>query len=167
MFVHHYDQKITENKSYIWYVSSKGNFYKILKSEKRKIILNGYMKNDDWCIKIRNKTFLAKHLVAMTFLKKYYPGVCIELIDNNPKNVNVFNLKLYSYRTHGKRTGYKSRSFPILISYSDGSSFKYRSVREASKKLNCSYQTLLDYLNGKVKNSVLNNINRNITYERG
>jgi len=151
----HYDIKVNESDRFIWYANSSGYFYKVVKSTKKVIQLHGYMKDGDFIIKMGTKTFMAKHLIASKFYKKYYQGICIELIDGNPKNVSITNMRFYSMKTHGKRTGYLAKSKSVVIFRIGHEPVHYRSVRAAAKALYCSYQTLSDYLNGKVKKSVI------------
>lgn len=159
----HYDIRFRENKTYIWYISSKGYVYKILKKEvdrncyHNKIYLSGYIHAGKLVIKVaKNKTMLLKTLVASKFMKNYYPGCCINHKDNNQLNCNIENLYIYSMREHGKLTGYKNnKNKPIIIS-SNGKTIEYRSSRIAAKDLFVSRETIRDYLLGKVKNSILN-----------
>jgi len=162
----HFSCRIHESDRYIWYAHSSGYFYKILKSTQKRIDLKGHVKEGDLVIKIgSDKALLAKHLIAKHFYRKYYPGVCIELIDGNPRNISIENMRFYSMRLHGKHTGHLSKSRAVVIKDFKKDPIRYRSVREAAKALYCSYQTLLDYLNGSVRKSVLNKWGRKIYYE--
>lgn len=172
----HYSLKIDESDKYIWYASTKGYIYKILKSslegEKRFIVKNtimvyGYLKSGYRTIKVRNKENRMSQLLARTFLKDWYPGCCVGYKDNDPTNLDIRNLYIYSMRTHGKKTGYKSKSMPVIVTRKNPKeTIKYRSVREAAKALYVSYQTLSDYLNGTVKNSVIDKLKVGVQYEQ-
>jgi len=94
-----------------------------------------------------------KNLVAKHFVKGYRVGDFVECIDGNPFNCKVANLRIYTHSEHGKRTGWQSRSQAVVVG-----DVEYRSVREAAKALHVSYQTLLDYMGGKVKHSVIRDI---------
>jgi hypothetical protein len=85
--------------------------------------------------------------------------------DGNPRNISIENMRFYSMRLHGKHTGHLSKSRAVVIKDFKKDPIRYRSVREAAKALYCSYQTLLDYLNGSVRKSVLNKWGRKIYYE--
>lgn len=160
---YHYSQLIHENRSWLYYAHSKGFIYKILKSDKTKVVKLGYLKDGVMVIKINGKQKNVKTIIASKFMRDYKPGMCIGVKDKNESNLNVENLYLYSYKMHGKLTGYKSRSKKIIVSEA-GVSKVYRSVRSCAKALGASYQTLLDYLAGKVKNSVLDKEGRIINY---
>ena len=166
----HYSMKLTESKKYIWYVSSRGYVYKFLKSAQKSdhdfskpILVNGYMKDGFRSIKVRNKKKRLSHLIGSLFLKDYYPGCVIGFKDNDPNNLNVPNLFVYSYKEHGLKTGYKAKSMPVVIE-KNNKRVTHRSVRSAAKTLNVSYQTLSDYLNGTVVHSVIDDLNVNVFY---
>lgn len=106
-------------------------------------------------------------LMARTFMRGYDPQKhCVGHRDGNPLNCALDNLYLYTRRSHGKHTGWQSRSKGVIIKEYKQDPVKYRSVREAAKALFCSYQTLLDYLSGTSgPNSVLSVWGRQIYYE--
>lgn len=160
---YHYSQLIYENKSWLYYAHSKGYIYKILKSDKSKVVKLGYMKDGVMSVKLNGKAMNVKTIIASKFMRDYKPGMCIGCKDKDEANLNVENLYLYTMRMHGKLTGYKSRSKKILVTES-GITKEYRSVRSCAKALGASYQTLLDYLSGKYVNSVLAKEGRVIRY---
>ena len=53
-------------------------------------------------------------------------------------------------------TGPMSRSQAVVVQDKGRKPKEYSSIRKAAKALYVSYQTLLDYLTGKYKSSVLN-----------
>lgn len=162
----HFSCRIHESDRYIWYAHSSGYFYKILKSNQKRIDLKGHIKDGDMVIKIGNgKAVLGKHLIAKYFYRNYHPGLCIQLIDGNPRNINIDNMRFYTLKHHGKLTGHLANSKAVIIKDFKKDPIRYRSVREAAKALYCSYQTLSDYLNGSVRRSVLNKWGRKIYYE--
>lgn len=162
MYEHH-SRLIYENRSWLYYAHSKGYIYKILKSDNTKIKKLGYLKNGILVVKINGKEKNVKTIIAAKFMRDYKPGICVGCKDKNESNLNVENLYLYTYIMHGKLTGYKSRTKKIIVSEA-GESKVYRSVRSCAKALGVSYQTLLDYLSGKYKNSVLDKEGRVIMY---
>lgn len=165
----HYSVKITESRVFVWYVNSEGFVYKIIKStitptfSGSKIMLPGYVKNGFKMIKVRSKEYKLSHLVASKFIKGYYPGCCVNYKDNNKLNCNVENLFIYSKSEHGKNTGYRSKAKAVIIK-KNGINKVYRSVREAAKAIYVSYQTLLDYLAGIYKTSVIDDLDLKIKY---
>lgn len=163
----HFDLKIDENNSFIWYCNSSGYVYKILKTDpkKKKIYLSGFIKKGQKVISIRQKQILLKTLVAKTFYSKYYPGICIAFKDKNPLNCSIDNMIFYSLVLHGKKTGgLTSKCKKVCISEKGKPQIIFSSVRKAANYLYCSYQTLLDYLNKKVSSSVLSNPDRYIFF---
>ena len=119
--------------------------------------LKPYLKRGKATVKVNNGERAVKNLVAKYFVDGYRPGDYVETVDGNPWNCAAKNLRLYTQREHGQRTGHRSRAKRIIAN-----GIEYRSIRECAKALHVSYQTLLDYLNGGVKHSVL----QGITVER-
>lgn len=109
-----------------------------------------YLKRGMAVVKINQKEYTLKNLVARHFVDGYRDGDYVEVVNGDPFNCAAKNLRLYSKAEHGKRSGYRSRSQKIAAN-----GIEYRSVRECAKALHCSYQTVLDYMNGSVKHSVL------------
>ncbi|MCL2531573.1 MAG: hypothetical protein FWE40_05400 [Oscillospiraceae bacterium] len=142
--------EVGTGRVYIYTVREDG---KAIKTSRKRYVesrVTPYLKRGHAVVKINGKEFTLKNLVAAKFHKDYFAGAYVEVIDGNPFNCRVQNLRIYSQSEHGKRTGYRSGSQPVVV---DG--VKYRSVRAAAKALHCSYQTLLDYINGDAKHSVL------------
>lgn len=107
-------------------------------------------------MKCGQKEFVLKHIVAAAFLPEYRTGAAVICIDRNELNCSVDNLCVVGKRQLGRLTGHKSKSHKVTVEdLNTGEVKKYRSVREAAKSLHCSYQTVLDYMNGKIKKSCL------------
>lgn len=108
-------------------------------------------------IKISDKTISASRIVAELFVNK--PSELhnvIEIINGNPKDIRAENLRWITKHEMATNTGYSpKRSKPVMLKKQDEEKI-YRSARSAAKDLNLSYQTVLDYCNGKVKKPVLN-----------
>lgn len=125
---------------------------KSLIEEKVKI----YMHHGKAVAKCGNRELIVKHIVAAAFLPGYKKGASVVCIDGNERNVAAENICIVKKEQLGRLTGHKSRSQAITVkNLSTGEIKKYRSVRRCALALNCSYQTVLDYVSGKVKNSVL------------
>lgn len=78
-------------------------------------------------------------------------------IDRDEMNCAADNLCVMTAKRLGRLTGHKARGEAVVVrDKRTGEIKKYRSIRRAAVGLCCSYQTMLDYMNGKVKNSVLN-----------
>jgi hypothetical protein len=156
---------ITESKKFRWYVSSIGTFFRYCPGINKWQQIYGYTKNDTMVIKIKCKEYIKSRVVAKHFIKGYNAWQCVGFKDKNNQNIQAENLYMYSMKVHGKRTGWKSRSKEVIIKEFKQEPVIFRSVREAAKYLFCSYQTLLDYLTGEVKKSVLDKPRRKIYYK--
>lgn len=110
-------------------------------------------------VKCGGRQFIVKHLVASAFLKDYQKGASVICVDGNNWNCCEENLCVVPKKMLGRITGWKARSQGILIKKENEKNFRaYRSIREAAKALNCSYQTLIDYINSKNKHSILEGV---------
>lgn len=106
-------------------------------------------------IKIGTKSRILKHLVAQAVYPAYKKGTPVLCRDRNEMNCDYKNLIITSKSHLGKLTGHLSgKGKPVRVYIND----KWqvcRSARAAAKVLNCSYQTVLDALKGRVKKSCL------------
>jgi hypothetical protein len=160
-----YALKVAESKLKIWYVSSDGSVTSVFKSINKKIIIHPFNKDGHATIKINGKETRLSRLIARNFIRGFNSQLRVGYKDGNKFNCNVNNLYLYTQTQHGKRTGYKSRSKAVIVKEYRQEPIEYRSIRTAAKHLYCSYQTLLDYLSGTVKTSVLKKFGRKIYYK--
>ena len=142
--------RICEGKRYYYSVREDGVVFKTSKAHFVESRAQVYLKRGQATIKVNQKEQTLKNLVARHFVVGYRNGDYVEVLDGNPFNCAAGNLGLYTQSEHGKRTGYRSRSQKVIA---DG--VEYRSIRECAKALHVSYQTLLDYMSGTVKHSVL------------
>lgn len=102
--------------------------------------------------KAGKKQYVVKNLMAQLFIREWKKGDVVIQKDNNPKNCAVSNLIVIPKEVYAVRTGPMSRSQPVGL-FEDGKLVrKWRSARKAGQALYCSYQTINDYCNGKVKN---------------
>jgi len=146
-------KSIAEGKRFVYKIGNDGSVIKCSKKLYRESKATPYMKRGKLAVKINQKEYLVKHLVAKVFIKGYRKSMSVCHKDGNPKNCAVDNLLVLTKEELGKITGGDSRRKPVMANC-----VEYYSVRDCAKALNCSYQTLLDYLAGKVKNSVLDGI---------
>ena len=142
--------KITEGKMFYYGIFENGKIIKTLKSTYAETSVSVYLKRGHATVKIANKEHTVKNLVAKAFIPNYKPGDYVEVINGDPFDCHINNIRIYSKSEHGKRTGHKSSSLPVIVN-----GLHYRSIRTAAKSLHVSYQTLLDYMAGKHKKSVL------------
>ncbi len=161
----HYQKLICENSKFYYYASSKGYISRVDKTTHRERIQTPYMHHNRLRVKVSSKDYNLAALIAKTFMRDYKDKCCVGYKDGNITNCSIDNLFLYSYSDHGRKTGYLSRSHPVIVHEFKKEPVRYRSVREAAKALYCSYQTLLDYLKGASKHSVLKKYGRKIYYE--
>ncbi len=157
----HYSYKVDESSHAIWYADTRGFILKKYKKSGITRLVKGYIKRGFRVVKINYKECRFARVIARTFMKNYQDDLLIGYKDGNKENCSLQNLYLYSRRQHGKKTGYLSNSVPVIVDDSKGRK-EYRSVRCAAKHLYVSYQTLLDYLAGRVEHSVLEKQGRKI-----
>ena len=141
----------SDGKIYDYSVSDLGRVIRTTKKTCNQINVKAYLYKKNLCVKICNKTCLVKKLVAQKHSKKYKEGMSISFADGNSLNCKAKNLVFFTKKDLGSLTGSESRSQAVIC---NGELF--RSKCECAKHLFCSYQTLNDYVNGKVKNSILN-----------
>lgn len=148
----HYFHLIHESKlGKLYYIHTSGVVCVRYKNGKERK-LEGFVKDDDLYVKIENKAVKVKSLVAREMCPKYNSQqYSVVLKDGNPKNCDWYNIEIFTKQELGKKTG-------ILAGKNKKVSINgkvYESVRVAAKELFVSYQTLLDYLSGKVNKSVI------------
>lgn len=153
-------QFVYETKKHKYYVSNKGYVLSVSSKSYKEHRLSGYVKqgrvNAPYVVKLGDKERCIKHLVAEAFIPGY-KGKDSNILhkDGNKKNCRVDNLIIVPKSQVAKITGPQSRSQKIKVTDLEGNITIYSSIRAASDNLNCSYQTLLDYINGRYKTSVL------------
>ena len=151
---------VYETKQHKYYVSNQGYVLSVSSKSYKEHKLSGYAKqgrkNAPYVIKLGNKEKCIKHLVAQAFIPEY-KGAESNILhrDGNKRNCRVDNLIVVPKSQVAKITGPKSKSQRIIVIDCCGKETVYSSIRKAANNLNCSYQTLLDYINGRYKKSVL------------
>lgn len=137
-----------------YYVTSDGKFFVAYKNGGIRY-LNGYIKKNhgrkEHHVKLGDKDYTSKNLIASLFLEEYKSGDVVILRDNNPGNVDMNNLIVIDRAVYARMTGPMSRSKQVGL-YEDGKLVRtFRSAREAGRKLYCSYQMVNDYCNNRSK----------------
>ncbi len=119
---------------------------------------NHYKARKYLCVKIGKIEQPLARLVAILFVPRTADKNVVYIKDNKYKHIYADNLEWVTSEECGQRTGYSpSRSRPVVELDNKGNVIKeFRSARDAGKKLFLSYQTVLDYCNGKVKNPICN-----------
>lgn len=142
---------VENDKGKKYYAKSDGTFYVVYKSGKIKYLSVYYSTKGTARVKIGIKQYEAQTLIAKSFIKDWCPGSVILYRDENKKNISANNLLLVRKEIYAKRTGSMSRSKVVGLFEQGQLKSRYRSARRAGKVLNCSYQTISDICNKKVK----------------
>lgn len=106
-------------------------------------------------VKINFKEMSLKHIIAKTFLRGYFAGAVIMHSNGNYKDCSADNLIVVTKGEFVRQTGCSSRGQHVSVTFPNGEKSNFSSVREAAKELHCSYQTVLDYMNGSYSTSCL------------
>lgn len=146
---------ISSSRLYDYYVASNGSILKYLRSSYKESTIKGYLHRKRLTVKIQGKEYTVKNLVAKSFMPGYKKGMVVLNIDGNPWNNAVDNLELISQREYNRITGPMATSQRIEVFTPDGKRKVYSSIRKAAKDMYVSYQTILDYMKGSYRSSVL------------
>lgn len=160
----HFKNLVLETRRKLFYVSTTGEATSYDKFSKTETKLKKSMHGGQIRVAIKGlKNPSLKRLVWQIAHGRISDQWHVQCIDGDETNCDIRNLRLISKRQAGQLSGPLSRSKAVIVS-AFGRDKRYRSVREAAKALYCSYQTLLDYLSKKVKNSALKKRGRKIYY---
>lgn len=132
-----------------YYLSENGDIW----SSRYGRLLKPMIYPDGYYIHIKTKRIKLSRLVAEAWLNLNQNQVVIHKNRNKFDN-DLFNLIITDRSTLGKITGHlaKSKKSHMIAKYINDRPVKiWRSARSAAKDLGVSYQTVLDYANGKVK----------------
>lgn len=160
----HFQRLIAETSRRLYYVSTKGEVFAHDKFSSKVTKLEPYLKQGKPRLSIHHtKDPYLKHCVWFV-ATGHWPTIDENVIpiDGNEQNCDFTNLKLVDKREVAKVTGPMSQSQAVIVQERGQPPKEYRSVRQAAKALYVSYQTLLDYLKGKYKTSVLKKYGRRI-----
>ena len=141
-----------------YYATNNGQFYVVYKNGEKRF-LEGFMKRNRnkklWYVKLGNRDYCCKNLIANLFIKEYKNGDTVILKDEkNPRNVAVDNIIIIDKAIYARITGPMSRSKKVGL-YENGKKIRtFRSAREAGRKCFCSYQTVVDSCNNKYRNKM-------------
>lgn len=141
-----------------YYATNNGQFYVVYKNGEKRF-LEGFMKRNRnkklWYVKLGNRDYCCKNLIANLFIKEYKNGDTVILKDEkNPRNVSVNNIIIIDKAIYARITGPMSRSKKVGL-YENGKKIRtFRSAREAGRKCFCSYQTVVDSCNNKYRNKM-------------
>lgn len=148
-------EQIDESKLFLYYACSDGYILRVLKSTYEESRVRPYKKRGYLAVKVNQKEMVLKQVIAKTFLKDYFDGAVVTHKNGDFKDCRMENLLVLSKGEHIRSTGKTSRGQAVSVTFQNGERKCFASVREAAKGLHCSYQTVLDYLNGTYSSSVL------------
>lgn len=108
-------------------------------------------------VKIGNKEFNCRKLIAENFIRPLKPNEVVILRNGDNLDLNVKNMFITTKSNLGKITGGKTRRAKKIYYY-DNLNYRHTfpSARSLAKHLGVSYQTILDIANGKVKKPKFN-----------
>ena len=154
---------IQESKFKKYYACSDGYVLSVSKKDYSEQKLKGSRKKKSYgyvlLVKINGKEYCVKHLIAKAFIKKYKENESVIFHKNeNNEDCSVDNLLIIPKNDVAAITGAMAKQMPITVTYPDGKTEKFNSARSAAKALYCSRQTLIDYMKGTFKSSVLDGI---------
>ena len=127
--------------------------------------LKPYLKNGKYCVGLTNSTGEKKLFTINRLMKQSYfnctdPNYGVYHKNGLKADHSYWNLQLIHKTDLGKITGGQSKSKTVLkICKSTGDVLEiYKSARKASADNHVSHQTIADYCNGKVKNTLFPNV---------
>ena len=145
-----------ETQRAIYCAYDNGSITRTWKGNKHEEECKVYLNKNNAFVKAGQKNIIVKHLMAELFIKGYKKGMPVLCADKNELNCSVDNLIICTKRQLGKETGHLShKNHQLRVTFPNGKVKTYNSVRKASNELYCSYQTIIDYMNGKSINSIL------------
>ena len=138
-------------KGQVYYACIDCTVKKIYRNKSIKI-MKPWKRRNQWVIKINGKEVSAQRLFAKVFIDNDLSKDQVVVVEGN--ELKLENIKIYSVHDWSVKTGFMSSKSRrrIVGYYEDGILVKkYKSARSAAKDLFCSYQTVLDICNKKVK----------------
>lgn len=142
-----------------YYITIEGEVFRRHKKSTRK--LKPYFKSKRFCVGLTNakgkkKSYTLNQLMKQNYFNCDNPNYGMYHKNGLEADCSYWNLKLISKSELGKITGGQSRSKTVLeICKHSGEIIKiYPSARKTAKAKFVSYQTIIDYCNGKVKTTL-------------
>jgi len=172
MAFEHYNCKVHETLTKIYYVNSTGKVGQIYKCQLK---ANNDQMNETLIQWITPKTMIrngkpiafvtiaqhripVKKVVARCFLRQYRPKIhYIYHKDNDYRNCNVLNLALQLKQEVHAELAYHHNRKPLIISI-DNHEYEYGSIKEAAEQLYIHPDTLSNFMSGKTKNICIDNL---------
>lgn len=140
-----------------------GNVYR--KRKKGLVKLTPYLKNGVYCVGLvdgggRKKLHTLNTLMKTNYFHCDSPDFGMYHKNGLEADCSYWNLRLVHKKELGKLTGGQSRSQSVLmLDESTGEIISiYPSARKAASHNYCSYQTIIDRCNGKVRKSLISGV---------
>lgn len=142
-----------------YYATEQGEIFR--KGKLKDNYLKGHKKNNIWVVKLtkngKSKDYNYGRLIFETFKGQIPSGYLLYRRNNQISDNRLINLRLTTRSERGKSTGPRSKSKAVELLDEYGSVVdSWSSTRQAAKELFCSYQTISNICNGKVKTKCLN-----------
>lgn len=172
MAFEHYNCKVLETLTKLYYVNSTGKVGQVYKCQLR---ANDNQMNESLIQWITPKTMIRngkpiafvtiaqhrkpiKKIVARCFLRQYNPTIhYIYHKDNDYQNCNVLNLALQLKHEVHADIAYHHNRKPLIISINDHE-YEYDSIKEAAKQLYIHPDTLSNFMMGKTKSICIDHL---------
>lgn len=131
-------------------VSNYGRVQRIYKTTTRFMLPYQRKGEGNLWVKIDGKERKVGHLVAELYLRKWGAHERVTRKNGIVTDDYAGNLEIVSMEVLGKRTGFKSKSMPVVQICEESGELinEFRSAREAARNYFLSYQAILDRCNG-------------------
>lgn len=137
----HYSQRIDSNRHYDWYVSTKGEVYKMKHTvhEQERQATKVYLKKHDrdgrYYIRLKCKYTHLARLMAKTFIKEFDPKKHdIAFKDGDFYNCDLYNLKLIGKNTYQAQQAKKKLGKDVYL-IKNNKVYKFESINALAKHL--------------------------------
>jgi hypothetical protein len=144
----------------IYYADINGKIWRVSKTVKDSEV-TGSVVRGKYIVKLRkdNKSYGLKkqQLIWKSFNGDIPKGYIVVRKNGITKDTYLQNLTLRSKSEHGKKTGHRSRSREVVQFNDKGEEINsFRSARRAASSLHCSYSSVSEICNKKVKAPIFN-----------
>ena len=157
---------VHETRAREYYVSNFGKVLSITKKHHVEHKITPYFKGTPGAgfvlVKLGDREVALKYLILEAFVPgfKRQRACSINVVhrDGDIWNCALANLEVKTKAEVAAVTGPMSRSCPVRVRYDDGREECFSSIRACARGLFVSYQTVLDFLNGRYKSTVLDGL---------
>lgn len=144
-----------------YFATYDGHIFRVYRNGKTRE-LKGYKKRNLRCVKLADghghyDEKLFNRVIWETFMGPIPEGYIVARKTSVLTENGMANLRLRTKSQQGRKTGPTSRSKEVVLLDDEGEIIdSWSSARKAAKDLFCSYQTVMDVCNGKVKKPIVN-----------